>query len=173
MADKDGHAPPYNFSVRNPGPHQIRYHAKPCVTISGSDLSSDTSQLIVVDANVPDNLRWSTASATQPHIDAHSDSGELTGTQSLEDSANDAGQQMSAHQTRIDAGSKSGQPITARNRKAPASDPGQPKRPPDELASSSAHKVKKSKMEDSVKRMYLIYTYALCFLSIVVLAIIF
>ena len=71
-------------------------HAKSCVTISCSDLSSDSSQLIAVDTNVPDNLRWSTTSATQPHIDTHSDSGELTGTQSLEDSANNAGQKMSA-----------------------------------------------------------------------------
>ena len=36
------------------------------------------------------------ASATQSHIVAHSDSGELTGTQRLGDSANDAGQQMSS-----------------------------------------------------------------------------
>ena len=71
-------------------------HGKPCVTISCSDLSSDSSQPIAVDTNVPDNLRWSTASATQPHIEAHSDSGELTGTQSLEDSAHDAGQKTSA-----------------------------------------------------------------------------
>ena len=70
-------------------------HAKPCVTISCSDLSSDSSQPIAVDTNVPDYLRWSTASATQPHIDAHRNSGQLTSTQSLEDSANDAGQQMS------------------------------------------------------------------------------
>ena len=91
-------------------------HAKPCVTMSCSDLSSDSSQPIAVDTNVPDNLRWSTASATQPHNEAHSDSSQLTSTQSLEDTANDAGQQMSAHQTHIEAGSNSGQPITTRKR---------------------------------------------------------